>query len=289
LEKRGWWPSFVENEGVPRLHEKLEPADIAVTFVNHATFLIQMPGVNILTDPVWSERAGPFGWIGPRRVRRPGVGLDELPDIDLILISHNHYDHLDIRTLRKLHGKFTPKVLVAAGDKKLVESSGMKDVRELDWWEEVQIGSGMKVTVTPTQHFSARGLFDRQQSLWGGYMIQNMGRRIYFGGDAGYSSHFAEIRRRLGSPDIALLGIGAYEPRWFMRAMHMNPAEGVRAHEDLGSKQSIGMHFGTFRMSAEAFDQPGRDLKLALVNTGIAESRFVILHEGETRVYGESL
>jgi L-ascorbate metabolism protein UlaG (beta-lactamase superfamily) len=245
-----------------------------------------MAGVNILTDPVWSERASPFRWIGPRRVRKPGIQFNDLPKIDLILISHNHYDHLDLRTLKKLNEKFAPKVIVAAGDKELVGSTGLRDVHELDWWEDGQISSQLKVTFTPTQHFSARGLFDRQHSLWGSYMIQNMGRHTYFGGDAGYSSHFAEIRRRLGSPDLALLGIGAYEPRWFMRPMHMNPVEAVKAHEDLGSKQSIGMHMGTFRMSTEAIDQPQEDLKMALLEAGIPEGKFLTLHEGETSIYG---
>jgi L-ascorbate metabolism protein UlaG (beta-lactamase superfamily) len=284
--KRGWWPRFDENKGIPRLRETLGAGEVAVTFVNHATFLIQVAGVNILTDPVWGKRASPFRWIGPKRVRRPGVAFDDLPKIDLILLSHNHYDHLDLRTLKKLGERFGPRVFVAAGDKKLVESAGLKDVRELDWWDEVQIGSELKVTFTPTQHFSARGLFDRQRSLWGGYMIQSAGRLIYFGGDSGYSSHFAEIKRRVGSPDISLLGIGAYEPRWFMKPMHMNPAEAVRAHGDLGSKQSIGMHVRTFRMSAEGMDQPVEDLKVARVNAGVGESEFVILSEGGTQVFG---
>jgi L-ascorbate metabolism protein UlaG (beta-lactamase superfamily) len=254
--------------------------------VNHATFLIQIPGGNILTDPVWSERASPFRWIGPKRVRKPGVKLDDLPKIDLILISHNHYDHLDIDTLETLNKRFAPRVLVAAGDKQLVKNTGLTDVRELDWWDDVQISSQLQVTFTPTQHFSSRGLFDRQHSLWGSYMIKNLGRLIYFGGDAGYSSHFSEIKRRLGSPDIALLGIGAYEPRWFMKPMHMNPAEAVKAHENIGSKQSIAMHNRTFRMSAEAIDQPQKDLKVALLKAGIPESKFVTLSEGETRIYG---
>jgi L-ascorbate metabolism protein UlaG (beta-lactamase superfamily) len=283
--KRGYWPSFVRNEGLPQLHEKLGDADVAITYVNHATFLIQMPGVNILTDPIWSKRASPFRWIGPRRVRNPGVALDELPKIDVILISHNHYDHLDLATLKKLSQKHSSKVFVAMGDKKLVESAGLRDVRELDWWEDAQINSELKITFTPTQHFSARGLFDRLRSLWGGYMIQSAGRRIYFGGDSAYSTHFSEIKERLGSPDIALLGIGAYEPRWFMKPMHMNPQEAVQAHLDLGSNLSIGMHTGTFRMSAEAFDQPKQDLKTAIQKMGISNLAFTTLQEGETRIF----
>jgi L-ascorbate metabolism protein UlaG (beta-lactamase superfamily) len=155
----------------------------------------------------------------------------------------------------------------------------------MDWWESVQILPGVTVTFAPTQHFSARGLFDRQKTLWGSYMIQDRGRRIYFGGDAAYSTHYAEIRKRLGSPDIALLGIGAYEPRFFMKPMHMSPAEAVQAHEDLGSKQSLAMHFGTFQMSSEGIDQPLTDLKTALLQTGVPEEQFVALHEGETRFY----
>jgi L-ascorbate metabolism protein UlaG (beta-lactamase superfamily) len=284
-ENRSRWPRFVENKGIPRLHEQLGPVDVAITFVNHATFLIQMHGVNILTDPIWAKRASPLSWIGPARVREPGVAFDDLPHIDLILISHNHYDHLDIPTLRKLNEKFSPAVLVAAGDRKLVESVGLKTVHELDWWEEIQIRPELMVSFAPTQHFSARSPWNRQKSLWGSYMIRHADRLIYYGADSGYSGHFSEIHRRLGAADIALLGIGAYEPRWFMSPLHMNPAEAVKAHEDLGSKHSIGMHFGTFQMSTEAIDQPQADLKIALARANIPESKFVTLQEGETRVY----
>lgn len=285
LEKRSRWPASVENKGSPRLHEKPGSDDVAVTFVNHSTFLIQMNGVNILTDPIWSKRASPFRWLGPARVRKPGLELSDLPEIDIILISHNHYDHLDIETLKALSKRFDPMVLVAAGDKQLVESTGFNKVHEFDWWEKIQIHPGFEITFTPAQHFSARSLFDRHKSLWGGYLIQHLEQRIYFGGDSGYSSHFSDIKRKLGSPDIALLGIGAYEPRWFMKPMHMNPSEAVKAHHDLGAAQSIGMHFGTFHLSSESIDQPLVDLKSALLNEGIPESRFVTLQEGETRVF----
>lgn len=284
-EKRSAWPGPVENTAIPRLHEKLGPNEVAVTFVNHATFLIQMAGLNILTDPVWSDRIGSFGWLGSDRVRNPGVAFDDLPRIDLILISHNHYDHLDLDTLKRLSEKFSPTVLVPIGDKDLVKSAGFTDVRELDWWEDIEIGQGLKITFTPTQHFSRRGLFDLQKSLWGSYLVQARGKRVYFGGDAGYSIHFAEIKERLGAPDIALLGIGAYEPGWFMQAIHMNPAEAVKAHNDLGAKQSIAMHFGTFQLSSESIDQPPADLKTALAQEGVPEDRFVVPTEGETRIY----
>jgi L-ascorbate metabolism protein UlaG (beta-lactamase superfamily) len=284
-EPRRPWPRWVENKGVPRINEKLGANQVAVTFVNHATFLIQINGATILTDPVWSERASPFHWIGPRRVRSPGVPFEDLPEIDVILLSHNHYDHLDIATLKKLRERFAPTVFAADGDARLVVPLGFKEVHEIDWWDDVQFNDVLKVTFVPAQHFSARGLFDRRKSLWGGYMIESQGRRIYFGGDTGYSTHFSDIKARLGSPDIAMLGIGAYEPRWFMKPIHMNPAEAVCAHRDLGAKQSIVMHFGTFQLTTEAIDQPREDLALSLSDSGIPESQFVVLHEGETRVF----
>jgi L-ascorbate metabolism protein UlaG (beta-lactamase superfamily) len=196
-EPRSRWPAWVENKGVPRLNETLGANEVAITFVNHATFLIQTGGITILTDPVWSERASPFHWIGPKRVRKPGVKFEDLPTIDIVLLSHNHYDHLDVATLAQLRQRFAPTVLAAAGDTRIVGPIGFKDVRELDWWDEVQLIDALKVTFVPAQHFSARGLFDRQESLWGGYMFESRGRRVYFAGDTGYSTHFLDIRNRL--------------------------------------------------------------------------------------------
>ena len=284
-EERATWPENVENRGVPRLNEKLGLDDIGLTFVNHATFLIQFPSLNILTDPVWSERVSPLSWIGPKRVREPGIRLEELPKIDWIIISHNHYDHLDIETLEKLNELFESKVIVPVGDKALVESIGIKNVHELDWWENIEINPETRITFTPTQHGSGRGLFNRNKSLWGSYFIQYRERSVYFDGDAGYSIHFSEINKRLGPPDIALLGIGAYAPRWFMKPIHMEPAEAVMAHKDLGAKLSIGMHFGTFQLSSEAIDQPQKDLKDALEKEALPQDNFITIHEGETIIY----
>ena len=283
---RAKWPKKVENLGVARLNEKLGTDGMAITFVNHATFLIQLPGLNILTDPVWAKRVSPIRWFGPKRVRAPGVKLEELPKIDVIVISHNHYDHLDTKALKKLNKLYSPKVIVPVGDKDLIESIGIKNVVELDWWEGVQINSDTYITFTPAQHASQRGLFDRNKSLWGSYFIRHKERSVYFGGDSGYSTHYAEIRKRLGSPEIALLGIGAYLPRWFMKAIHMDPAEAVVAHKDLGAKLSIGMHYGTFQLSSEGFEQPLTDLKAALEKENVSPDSFITLPEGETRIYG---
>jgi L-ascorbate metabolism protein UlaG (beta-lactamase superfamily) len=186
-EPRSRWPAWVENKGVHRLNETRTVDEVAITFVNHATFLIQTGGITILTDPVWSERTSPLRRIGPKRVRRPGVAFEELPRVDIILLSHNHYDHLDIAALTQLRQSFDPTVLAAAGDARLVGPLGFKDMRELDWWDEIEFNETLKVTFVPAQHFSARGLLDRQRSLWGGYMIESRGRRVYFGGDTGYS------------------------------------------------------------------------------------------------------
>ena len=287
-EPRSRWPRPFENKGTPRLHETLAIGDIAITFVNHATFLIQTGGTTILTDPIWSERASPFTWMGPRRARRPGVEFDRLPNIDVVLLSHNHYDHLDIATLRRLRQTFSPLLLVAAGDARVVGPLGFPEVRELDWWDDLPVSRALKITFVPAQHFSARGLFDRDRSLWGGYMIESHGRFVYFGGDSGYSTHFSDIKSRFGPPDIAMLPIGAYEPRWFMQPIHMNPAEAVRAHRDLGAKQSIGMHFGTFHLTPEAIDRPQAELKAALDASGTPDREFVTLDEGETRIYRAS-
>jgi len=284
-EKRSKWPKSVANCAIPSLQEKLGPNDVALTFVNHATFLIQLAGINLLTDPVWSNRVSPISWLGPRRVREPGIAFDQLPRVDLLLISHNHYDHFDVATLKRLNRSFSPRTIVSMGNRPLLESLGFQRVHEMDWWDEIEIGPEIKITFAPTKHFSGRSLWDRQKSLWGSYMIHWRNRLIYFGADSGYSTHFAEIRSRLGSPDLALLGIGAYEPRWFMKPMHMNPEEAVRAHQDLDSKKSIGMHFGTFQLSTEAIDQPLIDLKAAVAAAHVPEGEFITIPEGETRIY----
>ncbi|MFI5399892.1 MAG: MBL fold metallo-hydrolase [SAR324 cluster bacterium] len=279
------WPESVENH--PDLHLNPAPGQdqAAITFVNHATVLIQLPNLTILTDPIWSERAGPVNWFAAKRVRRPGIPFEQLPKIDLVLVSHNHYDHLDLDTLKRLNATFAPRFLVPLGNKALLESEGIGRVEELDWWDQVTLGPDSRVILTPAQHFSSRGLFDQNKSLWGSYLIQHDGRSVYFAGDTGYSSHFAEIRRRFGAVDLAFLPIGANEPRAFMTLAHMNPADAVQAHVDLGAQYSVPIHFGTFHLGIEPIDQPLTDLNAARAARGLSQEQFEALGEGRTHVF----
>ncbi len=258
LSRRTPWPKRVNPVVVQP--PAPDPTGIVLTFVGHATFLIQTGAGNLLTDPVWAERAGPWGIVGPQRVRPPAIGLKDLPPIAVILLSHNHYDHCDLKTLGTLARRFEPLVIAPLGNARRLRSVGLRRIEELDWWQRATTTPN-PVTLTPAHHFSARGPFDRNRALWGGFMISVMGRHIYFAGDTAYAPIFREIRDRLGAPDLSLLPIGAYEPRWFMRSVHMDPAEAVQAHLDLQSAQSIGMHFGTFQLTTEGIDEPLRGLE----------------------------
>ena len=279
LERPTPWPTRVDEP--PRRAPGLDAAAAVVTFIGHATFLIQTAAGNILTDPMYSQRAGPLNVIGPRRVRQPAVPFDDLPAISMVLLSHNHYDHCDLRTLRKLARRFDPLVITPLRNGALVRSSGIRRVEELDWWQDAKT-SALPIALTPAQHFSARSPFDRNRALWGGFMLMADGARIFFAGDTAYAPFFRDIRQRLGPIDLALLPIGAYEPRWFMQAVHMNPAEAVQAHLDLEASESVGMHFGTFRMTTEGIDEPLCALEEARRARNIPPSRFRTLPFGES-------
>jgi L-ascorbate metabolism protein UlaG (beta-lactamase superfamily) len=278
-EPRTPWPEYLPVR--PRMPSALNGAAAAVTFIGHATFLIQTAAGNILTDPMYSERASPLAWLGPRRVRQPGVRFDDLPPISTVLLSHNHYDHCDLPTLRRLARRFDPLVVTPLGNGRLVRSAGIRRVEELDWWQEATTATG-EITLTPAHHFSARTPFDRNRALWGGFAVRAPDVRIYFAGDTAYAHFFSDIRRRLGPIDLALLPIGAYEPRWFMQAVHMNPAEAVQAHLDLDATQSIAMHFGTFQLTTEGIDEPARALAEACQTHNVARPLFRVLDFGES-------
>ncbi len=255
---------------------------IRVTMVGHATVLVQMDGVNLLTDPVWSVAAGPRGWMGPRRRRPPALPLDALPPIDLVLLSHNHYDHLDVPTLVALHQKHRCTVVTPLGNAAYLRRFGI-DAVELDWWGS-SLQRGLAVTCVPAQHFSGRGLFDRDHSLWGGFVVEGPAGRVYFAGDTGWGSHFAEIGERCGPPDVALLPIGAFRPRAIMRPVHTDPEEAVRAHRALGAVRSVPIHFGTFALGADGPDEALTGLAAARVQHGVAEEAFAELAHGASLV-----
>ena len=279
LTPRTRWPSRIPVE--PRQPPTIGPDDVVLTFVGHATFLIQVAATNLLIDPVYAERASPVSFAGPRRVRAPGVRFDDLPTIALVLLSHNHYDHCDLGTLRALCRRFHSRVVAPIGNGRLLRSAGIGEVEEIDWWQRAS-AAPVPITLTPAQHFSSRNMFDRNRALWGGFLIEAAGRRILFAGDSGYGPHFREIGTRLGPIDLALLPIGAYEPRWFMKDIHMNPAEAVQAHVDLVARWSIAMHFGTFQLTPEGIDDPVRELATALGERGVPAAQFRPADVGES-------
>jgi L-ascorbate metabolism protein UlaG (beta-lactamase superfamily) len=271
------WPKWRD---FPKKPYRAPDSDYQVTFINHVTFLIEWKGLVVLTDPHFSMRASPFKFVGPARVHSPAFSISELPKIDVVLISHNHYDHLDSESLIEIKHRFDPLFVVPLGDEILLKKLGMFKIKSMDWWNKLEM-PGIKIHFTPTQHWSARGMNDRNLSLWGGYFIEDEQKKLYFAGDTGYANHFKMTLEKLGAPHLALLPIGAYEPRWFMKEMHMNPAEAIRAHEDLNAIRSIGMHFGTFQLTDEGIDEPVKDLIKSLKEKNISEKIFIVPSIGE--------
>ena len=277
------WPSWVEIEPQVVPQERVTDG-LSVTFINHATFLLQVDGLNILTDPIYSDRASPIQWAGPKRVHAPGVRFEDLPPIDVILVSHNHYDSLDEDTLRRLAAQQPrqPLVLSGLGNGKLFQQLGLEDSHDLDW-NEGHMVSGVEFVFSECRHRSGRGVGDQMETLWGAFVIKSSRGNIYFAGDSGYGAHFKNTGDQYGPFALALLPIGAYEPRWFMRDVHVNPAEAVQAHLDLRSEHSLGMHFGTFQLTYEAREQPLIELREALERRGLGEADFTVLPVGGTQ------
>jgi L-ascorbate metabolism protein UlaG (beta-lactamase superfamily) len=282
-ERSAWPRGQTDHPTYPAPPDAVQDGSAAVTFINHASFLIRLSGVVILTDPIFSERCSPVAWAGPRRVRPPGIAFADLPRPDIVLLSHNHYDHMDLPSLRAIQRHHGPRFVTTLGNAAALRRAGIVS-SELDWWQDVNI-EGLRIIATPARHFSARTPFDRNRTLWAGFMIRTDNGQILFAGDSAAGTHWKQIRGRLGAPEIALLPVGAYEPRWFMAGAHMNPAEAVQAHQDLGAHRSIGMHFGTFQLTDEAIDAPLLALAEARDVAGLPEDRFTTHGFGETRIY----
>jgi L-ascorbate metabolism protein UlaG (beta-lactamase superfamily) len=267
------WPRWITSHTADIPPSRVDAGTLRVTLVNHATTLIQVAGFNILTDPIWSQRCSPLSFAGPRRVHAPGIALPDLPVIDLVLLSHNHYDHLDLDTLTELKHRSTFNIVTGLGNSAYLHKKGLCNAKDLDWWEGVDM-DGLSITFVPARHFSARGLHDRNRTLWGGFVLDAGPFRVYFAGDSGYGPHFAEIGRRFPGIDLALIPIGAYEPRWFMAPVHVNPDEAVQAHRDLGAAKSLAIHHGTFQLTDEPIDEPVKLLKRALAAAGLNQAEF---------------
>jgi L-ascorbate metabolism protein UlaG (beta-lactamase superfamily) len=279
---RSPWPARVES--APPAKPAARVSGLAITMVGHASVLIQLAGRNLLVDPVWSERASPFRWAGPKRVNDPGIAFADLPPIDAVLITHNHYDHFDIATLRRLSSAHHPRFIAPLGnDRLLAPAIGAGKTETVDWGETISIGDQIRITAVPANHWSARTLGDRRMALWCGFVIQSPAGLVYNAGDTGFGDGaiFADIPRRFGAPDVAILPIGAYEPQWFMKEQHVNPEEAVRIMMACDARQALGVHWGTFQLTNEARLAPKEALTAALRQHEIAPERFLALEPGD--------
>jgi L-ascorbate metabolism protein UlaG (beta-lactamase superfamily) len=279
------WPEWIDDPHQPMPVKYVNNGKLRITYINHATVMIQMDGLNMVTDPIWSKRAGPVSWLGTKRVRAPGVAMEDLPKIDVVLISHDHYDHLDMITLKQLAKRDKPLILAGLGIKTLLESEGFSKIIEMDWWQEYALQSTpVKFTFVPALHTSGRSVFEENRTLWGGFVIEGSPGKIYFAGDTGYDHFLDTIKERYVNFRLTIFPVGNYEKRWFMKNQHMNPDDAVRAHRVLRSKQSVGMHFGTFLEHPEqTIDAHEKDLATALKQHNVPESEFWILKFGEGR------
>ena len=278
--KRGAWPARVANPVVSKPPARVEGEDLLMTYIGHVTILIQTAGLNILTDPVWSDRASPSGWAGPKRVRAPGIAFDDLPKIDLVLVSHNHYDHLDVVTLRRLWQRDRPRIVTPLGNARIMTLPA----DEMDWGDSLAIGNRARIVATPLQHWSARSFSDRNEALWAGFVVDVPGGAVFFAGDTGLGSGWwiDPVRAAVSDLRLALLPIGAYEPRWFMKDAHMNPFEAVQAFKRLGARNALATHFGVFPLADDGYDDAERGFLAARAEAEISPDVFRTLQPGES-------
>lgn len=278
LDPKDYIISTYPNDGTSIRNNK---DNFSITWIGHATVLVQIEGINILTDPIWSERCSPVSFAGPKRYTNPGLTLDQLPKIDLVIISHNHYDHMDTPTLLQLEKKFKPLFIVGLKNREFLIREGLERVMELDWWEATKFSS-LDIFFTPTQHTSARGIFDRDKTLWGSFVIKGVYHSVYFAGDTGYFPEFKLIGDKFNGIDYAILPIGAYEPRWFMKPVHMNPEESIQAFLDLRSKFLVPIHYHTFVLTDEGLDEPLIKTRKLFSDLNAEDKNLLQLSIGET-------
>jgi L-ascorbate metabolism protein UlaG (beta-lactamase superfamily) len=282
--QRRAWPEWVPSPHADTPPPRVDGGKVRLSFVGHVSWLIQTSGLNILVDPVWSERASPVRFAGPKRRNDPGIAFDALPQIDVALVSHGHYDHLDLATLSKLAGKHAPRVITPLGnDVAMRRANAAIKAEAFDWHDRVELGGGIAVTLVPTRHWTARGLFDRNRALWASFVVETPAGKIYIVCDSGYGEgrHFRRVAEAHGPLRLAILPIGAYEPRWFMKDQHMNPADAVKALADCGAEQALAHHHGTFQLTDEPIDAPVAELHAALDEAEIPRERFVALKPGQ--------
>jgi L-ascorbate metabolism protein UlaG (beta-lactamase superfamily) len=282
LSPRSFSLPAVANDGRALRANRGEPT---VTWIGHATLLVQLDGVNVLTDPQWSDRASPLSFAGPRRLVPPGLAFDDLPPIHLVLISHDHYDHLNVATVKRLAATHRPRFLVPLGLKAWFADLGITEVEELDWWQSRTV-RGLTLTCVPAQHFATRTPWDLNRRLWSGWAVAGRGRRFFFAGDTGYyEPMFREIGARLGPFDLAAIPIGAYLPPEMMRFSHVDPPQALRLFADVQGRRFLGMHWGTFDLADEPLDEPPRLLEAEARRLGLGPDRVWIFRPGETRAW----
>jgi L-ascorbate metabolism protein UlaG (beta-lactamase superfamily) len=282
--KRAKWPVWAPSPYADTPPARVDGGKVRLSFVGHASWLIQTAGLNILVDPVWSERCSPFSFAGPKRHNDPGIAFEALPKIDIVLVSHGHYDHLDVRTLSRLVKTYAPRVVTPLGnDITMREADDAIKADAFDWHDRVELGSGVAVTLVPTRHWTARGAFDRNRALWASFVLQTPAGKLYIVCDSGYGTgtHFRRVAQAHGPIRLAILPIGAYEPRWFMRDQHMNPEDAVKALADCGAEQALAHHHGTFQLTDEAIDAPAIALGEALEVANVPKEKFAVLKPGQ--------
>lgn len=275
------WPQWIDAPPGEKPPARVDGDRMRVTFINHATVLIQAGGVNVLTDPIYSDRASPLPFAGPKRVRAPGIRFEDLPHIDVVLLSHSHYDHLDLPTLERLAKEHAPVFLSGLGNDLLLKADGIAGARGMDWWESTTV-KGARITSVPNQHWCNRSLCDADGTLWSAFVIETSGGKAYFAGDTGYGKHFAQVRERFPGLRLAVLPIGAYKPEWFMQPMHESPSQALQAQRDLGAQTAVAMHFGTFPLADDGVDEAPKELERLNAAQSVKQD-FWVLGFGEGR------